>query len=891
MVVSAVESSPTSAEHRVDPLGDPFLRTCFALPARPVTFLRRPRLTRHLDQALRTPLTMVNGAAGAGKTLLVADWAAGLAQPPAWLTMEAEEERPGMFWAYFLHALRAWGSPISEQVGGPADANHVNRRVLSAIAEDLQARSPAVTVVLDECDRVTVPEVAEQLDFVLQHAGQGLRLVLVTRTEPMLSLHRYRAAGALTEIRNAELAFTPEEAAALLEGHGLSLPVGTARALVDRTRGWAAGLRLSALAAQQSPDPETYLKEFEASRSTVADFLLAEVLERQPEQTQDLLLRVSVLDRLCPDLVNALTGRTDAERILSELCRGNAFVEQLGHSWYRLHPLFGEILRAHLRVRRPGLEPELHRRAARWLRRAGSLPETLSHGAAAGDWEFTAGALVDDLAIGQFFTGLRSDDLARLFSRMDPGATSPATDLVRAARELSQSDLGRGTAHLRHAEARLATGRADPAAAQLCCALLEALAARLSGSPARAERAAESADEVQPEVPAHLLDRHPELPALLLTHLGSTRVWAGRFEDARVSLSRVADSPGRAATLLAREESMGHLALIDYLNGWTGRAEHQALESVNGTEQCGPFGPGGSGIGRVVLAAVAVDRNELARAEALLDEADGPPASLHDPVTAAGRAMVAARLQLARGNTRAAVEAADPAVAADVASPWADSHEMLVTSAAHLAEGRYESAAEVLRQLGDGQPVCAVEAARIQLAMGDAGAAIDLLDSVPGAHPAAGPAVTVRAMLVRAQAADAAGDAAGARRLVALALHEARRERLRRPFLDAGRWLRPLLVTAPLHQLAAGWLRPDSSSYGAPGGPGGPPWPIVVEELSTREQDVLERLAQMMSTQEIAADLFVSVNTVKTHLKSLYRKLGVNRRSDAARRGRDLRLL
>jgi LuxR family maltose regulon positive regulatory protein len=146
-------------------------------------------------------------------------------------------------------------------------------------------------------------------------------------------------------------------------------------------------------------------------------------------------------------------------------------------------------------------------------------------------------------------------------------------------------------------------------------------------------------------------------------------------------------------------------------------------------------------------------------------------------------------------------------------------------------------------------------------------------------------------MLVRAQAADAAGDAAGARRLVALALHEARHERLRRPFLDAGRWLRPLLVTAPLHQLAAGWLRPDSSSYGAPGGPGGPPWPIVVEELSAREQDVLERLAQMMSTQEIAADLFVSVNTVKTHLKSLYRKLGVNRRSDAARRGRDLRLL
>ncbi|WP_128804180.1 MULTISPECIES: LuxR C-terminal-related transcriptional regulator [unclassified Streptomyces] len=890
MVVSAVESSPTPAGHRVDPLGDPFLRTCFALPARPVTFLPRPRLTRHLDQALRTPLTMVNGAAGAGKTLLVADWAAGLARAPAWLTVESEEKRPGMFWAYFLHALRACGSPVSGQVDRPADANRVSRRMLSAIAEDLEGRSPAVTVVLDEYDRVTVPEVAEQLDFVLQHAGQGLRLVLVTRTEPMLSLHRYRAAGALTEIRNADLAFTPEEAAALLGRHGLSLPVATARALVQRTRGWAAGLRLSALAAQHSPDPETYLKEFEAGRSTVADFLLAEVLKRQPTQTQDLLLRVSVLDRLCPDLANALTGRSDADRILSELCGSNAFVEQLGHSWYRLHPLFGEILRAHLRVRCPGLEPELHRRAARWLRGAGSLRGTLTHGAAAGDWEFTAGALVDDLAIGQFFTGLRSDDLARLFSRMDPGAGGPAADLVRAARDLSQSDLDHGTAHLRHAEARFATGTADPATAQLCCALLEALAARLSGSPARAERAAEAADEVQPGVPSHLLDKHPELPALLLTHLGSARVWAGRFEDARVSLSKVVGSPAGASTLLAREESLGHLALIDYLNGWTDRAEHKALEAVSGTEQCGPFGPAGSGIGRVVLAAVAVDRDELARAEALLDEADGQPGALHDPVTAAGRAMVAARLQLARGNTRAAVEAADPAVSADVASPWADSAETLVTSAAHLAEGRGESAAEVLRQLGDGRPACAVEAARIQLAVGNAGAAIDLLDGVPGARPA-GPAVTVRASLVRAQAADAAGDAVSARRLVAQALHEARRERLRRPFLDAGRWLRPLLVTAPLNQLAAGWLRPGPSPNGPPAGLGGPPWPIVVEELSAREQDVLERLAQMMSTQEIAADLFVSVNTVKTHLKSLYRKLGVNRRSDAARRGRDLQLL
>jgi LuxR family maltose regulon positive regulatory protein len=214
-----------------------------------------------------------------------------------------------------------------------------------------------------------------------------------------------------------------------------------------------------------------------------------------------------------------------------------------------------------------------------------------------------------------------------------------------------------------------------------------------------------------------------------------------------------------------------------------------------------------------------------------------------------------------------------------------------VTSAAHLAEGRPEQAADMLRQLAVDQPSCAVEAARIQLAVGNEAAAADLLERVPAAGRP-GPAVTVRATLVRAQAADAAGDMDATHRLVAQALLDARRERLRRPFLDAGRWINPLLVTAPLNELAAGWLTLGSSAH--PGGPAGSeplPLPIVVEELTAREAEVLERLAQMMSTQEIAADLFVSVNTVKTHLKSLYRKLAVNRRSTAVRRGREMGLL
>ncbi|MFD7135646.1 LuxR C-terminal-related transcriptional regulator [Streptomyces sp. NPDC059894] len=890
------ETGPSPEAPQADPHGDPFLRTRFAVPARPVTFLPRGRLVTHLDQALRTPFTMVNGSAGAGKTLLVADWAARRnPRPLAWLTTDTDGLGPGMFWAYLLRALEVAGVPLSAGVGRPADAGRVAPGLLSRLAVELSARERPVTVVVDEYDRVTDPEIAEQLAFVLHHAGPGMRLILVTRTEPLLPLHRYRAAGELTEIRGAELAFTPEEAARLLELHGLSLPVDAVRGLVDRTRGWAAGLRLCALAAGESPDPQLYLKEFEADRTAVADFLLAEVLDRQPPGTRDLLLRVSVLERFCAGLADALTERTDAGPVLARLERENAFVEHLGHARYRLHPLFAEILRAHLRVRSPGLEPELHRRAARWLRASGSLTEALGHGAAAGDWEFTAGALVGDLALGQLFTGLRSDDLAALFSRMSPEAGSPAADLVRAARELSANDLDHGLAHLRHAERGLAEDCAaadapELAAARLSCALLQALAARLTGSPGLAETASAAAGRLREQVPAHLLERHPELLALLLTHLGSARLWAGRFEEARAALSTVADCPGGDSTALPREDSLSRLALIDYLDGWTGRAERGARAALTETERFGLPQPSATGVEQLVLAAVAVDRNELGRAaQALLHaEADAGPVPA-DPVTAAGRAVATARLHLARGDVRAALEAVQSSVRADVPSPWARGHTALVVAAAHLAEGRPRAAAGLLEEVSHEQAVCAVEAARAQLAAGRPAAALDLLDRIrPEDRP--GPAVTVRATLVRAQAADAAGDAAASRGLVVQALREARHELLRRPFLEAGPWIRPVLAAPQPRTLAAGWLTPGPAPHdGAPAR--SEERPPVVEELSGRECDVLRRLAEMMSTEEIAADLYVSVNTVKTHLKSAYRKLAVNRRNEAVRRARELGLL
>ncbi|CAM5689622.1 HTH-type transcriptional regulator MalT [Streptomyces tendae] len=750
-----------------------------------------------------------------------------------------------------------------------------------------------MVLVLDEYDRIIAPEVAEQLEFVLHHSGQGLRLVLVTRTEPLLPLHRYRAADELTEIRGAELSFTPEEAGALLRLHGLRLPESAASALVDRTRGWAAGLRLSALAARESTDPERYLKEFEADHSTVADFLLAEVLKGRTEETQDLLLRVSVLDRFCPGLADSLTLRTDAERLLAELHRENAFIERLGHSWYRLHPLFREILRAHLRERMPGAEAETHLRAARWLRRSGFLPETLAHGAAGGDFDLAAGALVDGLAIGQLFTGLRSDALAQLFAGMGPEAGGPASDLVRAAARTGPTRPRAGS---------------GPAATGSGAALRNRGLFRPGGGPAELHAAGGA------RRPAHRMpfagragrcDGRGTAP-------GPARPSAGRASGTdRPAADTRGFGPPVGRTLRRRTcraepcgrcpGRIGHRPASSGVDGAPGPAGlPQRLARPCGTQGSGrgvrggadrTARPPGAGLGRLVLAAVAVDRQELGRARDLLDETARPPAREHDPVPMAGRALALSHLLLDEGETRAAAEAAEPTVATAVASPWAESQAAVVRSAVCLADGRPDEAVRLLDGVSVEYPVCAVEAAGIQVAAGRPRAAAELLGAVR-AEGRTGPAASVGAALVRARVAQESGDTVTARRLVARALLDARRERLRRPFLQTGDWIEPLLATAPLHELAEGWLlsgRPRT--HGEPVRPAAGPALLVPVELSGRERDVLRRLARMMSAEEIAADLYVSVNTVKTHLKSVYRKLAVNRRGDAVHRARDLGLL
>lgn len=888
---------PGSARPARIPGGDPVLAARFAVPPVPATFVHRPRLVERLGDGLGTSLLLVNAPAGSGKTLLVADWLATtrLRGPAVWLTVEREDNAPGVFWAYLLEAVRHHGVALPDDLGHPARASEVDHSLLARLAAHLSGREDPVVLVLDEFDQVSSAEVAAGLHFLLGHAGPGLRLVLIGRTEPHLPLHRYRASGSATEIRAADLAFRPRETAALLRRHGLALSPGTVRSLTERTGGWAAGLRLSALAAQGAADPEACLREFEACRGAVADFLLAEVLDTQPAEAQDLLLRTSVLERIHPDLADTLTGRPDGARILADLARANTFVEALGHGWYRCHPLFAEILRGHLAARSPGLERALRRRAARWLIASGQLTDGLAHAAAAGDWEFAATQAVDRLAVGRLSTGRGTDRLDQLFADMAPDARGPAPELVRAARDLARGDVDHGLEHLRRAEALLSEhGDEGTPTARLTAAHLRVLAGRLLGSADMARAGAARAARLEEDVPAGLLRQHPELPALRLADLGSALLWKGSLDAAGTALSAAAAADGATAAC-PRQESLARLALIDLLRGRPGRAEVRLRKAGAEAGSAGPPPDSPTGAGQLVLAALAVDRDDLPAARAAIDRAAGSAAAGHDPAVAAGIAIVRARTLLAEGRTRAALallgglEHGGPA--AGPPPPWVREGVAVTVSAGHLAAGDPAAALEALERSGADGPDCAVAAARARLAAGESRHALRILDAIPE-HADHGPAVTVRVLLARSEAALALGDEAAARRLLARSLAVARPERLRRPFRDAGPWLARLLHTRPELVDSHGWLPPDLLPGPAAGRSGGTATTDdPVEPLSDRELDVLGLAAQMLSTDEIAAELFLSVNTVKTHLKSINRKLSVTGRNRAVRRARALHLL
>lgn len=881
--------------------GDPLLDAKLSVPPVPHAHVSRRRLLDRLGDGTNGPLTLVTGPAGAGKTALAAVWARGGGPPGhvAWLTLDPHDGAPGVFWSYVVEALRRALPRLPAGITVPACPGSVGSSLLTRLAAATERLPEPVVLVLDGFEKVAGRRVPAGLEFLLDHAGPPLRLVVTSRADPLLPLHRYRAEDRLTEIRGSDLAFTPHEAAVLLRGHGLRPGDEEVRALTRRTEGWAAGLKLCALAMGRSGDPAGFARSFTCSEQAVSDYLRAEVLGAQPAATRELLLRTSILDRLHPDLANTLTGGGDAEAVLARLTHENAFVEPVpGTAWCRVHPLFAEVLRAQLRIRHPGLAPRLHARAARWLAEAGHITEALEHAAEAGDWQYGASEAVHRLLVGTLLATAEAERVERAFARMPPSVPGAEPALVAAACRLARHDRAGCRERLAVAGRHLRRDGEEPdpevglayALLRLLCEPRETEPADGrdgrdrdgdAGRPGAAEDAARAVSDLMRQVGFERVRAHPEIEALRLHGLARAFLGSGRLLDARRLCAEAVDASTTERLLPLRHAALGLLALAESVEAILTSAEDHALRSLMSADEHGLPPDHRSGSGYLALAVVACERDDQEVAHRRLAQALACPDVHEDPVLAAEATVLRSRLELARGRWEAALTALPHPGAGD--ERWPAQRLALTRSVVALVRGDHQAAVAAVHSAHAGGPAPLIALARAHLVAGRADRALRLLARADDS-PDAGLSDRVSIRLLRAHAALMADDRAAAQRLLGQALDAARPERLRRPFTEAGPWLRHLLNgadgTGPAHARVT-WLTAHEGA--AP--------PSAMQPLSNRERDVLVCVQRMMSADEIAAELTLSVNTVKTHLRSVYRKLCVSRRREAVERGRELHIL
>jgi LuxR family maltose regulon positive regulatory protein len=499
--------------------------------------------------------------AGSGKTLLVRSWAAEREEAVAWVTVDREERDAQRFSLHLIEALAdAAGDQVVERVSpAPRFAGAV---VVERLLTQLERLEEPLALVIDDLHELDCEDALAWLEMLLTRLPAQLRVVLATREEPALGLHRLRLAGELTELRGPDLRFSLDETRALLRASGIALSDTGLASLHYRTEGWPAGVRLAAILLTAHPDPERFVSEFSGSERTVAGYLLTEVLERQPREVRELLLRTSILERVSGPLADALTGGTGAEAVLQRLEDQNAFVTALdaARSWFRYHHLFADLLRLELRRVGPETIPSLHRDAAAWHEQEGDVVEAVRHRQAAGDWPPAARLLVDNY-LTLTMDG-RDETLHALLGAFPVDAPLGDGNLAAA---LAIDNILHGL--LDEAAAQLDVARRLAAsvpserrrAFDVYVAVIEVeLARRRSDLPKAQEatRGLEAALGAAAE--ANELPVRPDYRALALLNLGIAELWAGRpydalqhLEDALNRTRRISRAPRSAARIAA----------------------------------------------------------------------------------------------------------------------------------------------------------------------------------------------------------------------------------------------------------------------------------------------------------------------------------------------------
>jgi len=881
--------------------GMPLLETKLSPPCAGFRLVSRPRLSALLDAGAQQLLTLVSAPAGTGKTTLLASWRSS-GRPPgpvAWLSLDPGDNQAARFWAHTLAALHRSGAvPAGSPLRSLAPRPGADDTFLPLLVSGLTELPAPVVLILDDVQELTDATVLEGLEFLLRHAPPLLRLVLATRADPPLPLQRLLVGGQLTQVRSADLAFTVAEVADLLADHEdrPRLSEDDLALLQARTEGWAAGLRLAALSLRSQPDPHRFVTELAGDDRNIADYLVREVLDSCPQELRSFLVRTSVVEELHGDLADALTGGHGGAQTLARLERANAFVVALGsrRSAYRYHALFAGLLRYTLRREAPDEVAELHRRAARWYAEHGLATDAVQQALTAREWRYAA-----DLMAEHGLSLILRDEgalLRRLVGRLPAGLVQadPELTLLAAADGILRDDADTATVRLRLAERREEVHQDRQDRFALLLAICRSTLAWRAGDLDEAVAAGQEALALQAGTGAGATD---DARARTLSDLGRAELWAGDPEAAEAHLLE-----GRAVALEAGLGSLqlsctSQLAALHAMRGTLGTAFQLGTDAAELAAQRGwSSSPPATG-GYLALAWVHYHRDELVEADRQLERAVAASRGRAEgPVTAAV-AMVRARLQRARGDLTGAIATVaaarqGPAGRRPPARLW----RWLVLTEAELrsAAGQPQSAGSLLEGVVDGEPLGAGEAvalARVQLREADAAAAAATLASFPDATAPGGLLVApVEAWLLDALVSDALADRDRAAASLERALGLAEREGSRRSFLDAGAPARSLLVRYR-QRMPSSWPYVDellrSSAESAPA----PAPPPLVEPLTERERTVLRYLPSMMTYEEIASDLYVSPNTVKSHVHGIFRKLGVNGRRQAVRSARELQLL
>jgi LuxR family transcriptional regulator, maltose regulon positive regulatory protein len=860
----------------------------------------RGDLLAALDRAAARKVTIISAPAGSGKTSLLRAWADRPDQPHRLAVMQVRRGQQDAqdFWLALLDAVRHVCGIRSDAEPSAATPDFNAPAMVGRVLSELVDVGGDIVVVIDDLHELDSPETLDQLTRLLTNLPDGVHAMLTTRRDLPLRLHQLRLAGELAEIRGADLRFTESETRELLAASGIVLSEAGTALLHQRTEGWAAGLRLAVLSMAGHPDPERFVADFSGTNRAVAEYLLAEMLDRQPGEVQDLLLRTCLLDRVNGELADLLTGRPGSERTLLELEDANAFVLSLDpqRTWFRYHHLFEDLLRLELRRTLPDQVPALHRRAAEWFSEHGQVVDAIRHTQAAGDWS-DAARLLADHSFSLTLDG-HAQTMRALVRAFPPGEEHPELALVRAGSDLVQGRLDEAAAHLAIAEAYAGTAPPDrQRRLRVAIASLQLSLARRRGHLAGVVQQVRFLASPVTGQSDEDIALDSDLRAVALMNLGTVEAWSLAVPDAERHLregAALARQIGRPYLEVGCLAQLGFASKIDPFAA----TQRRCREAIALAERYGWGTEPVIAPALVTLAGTMVWLGRFDEAERWLHRSTQALQTDTGPDIRLLLHHTTGTLRACRGRRREALE--EFSAAERQGSRLAGSHALtsqttgwLLATQARL--GLTGEASAALAAL-DGEQAVSGEVgnarAVICLADGDpAGALAAVRDVLDGTAPVVGYVTVVEGHLLAGLAYRELGDQRAANQAAERALGLAEADRLVLPFAMTGS--RELLAALPQHETAHAALLADILDVlrGASLTSGDLFVPPQAGQLSAGELKVLRYLPTNLSRPEIASELSVSLNTVSTHIRSIYAKLQVSDRSSAVQRARELRLL